>query len=282
MTNTVPTEPEGYHVTYTEDPAFPGNWFADLRDADGRVRESGQGAGQAAARVNLLERAERPETCYGRSKFGFGGVALRTLGGHVAALAEAGYEVHFGAHDGQAEAFIVKDSDTALAHGKTHAEALWTVSPLHADGVPFIVTSEGARASDLGDVYDRLDAVEGKLEDLGDENATLRLSWRVIADLVRVRIPDGFTARLGDTPHLGKEAYVSEVLGGCIAEAEEEEEELQRRAAQPGVAERVATLEAALFPGDEAGWGLPSLGAAMDDVMERLDKLEETEAPAAG
>lgn len=63
--------------------------------------------------------------------------AKYTLSAHIAELVAAGYGVYFGAHDGQAEAFIVKDDDTALAHGETHAEALWTCSPLHGDDEPY-------------------------------------------------------------------------------------------------------------------------------------------------
>ena len=50
----------GYHVTYAEDTTL-GGWWADLRDAEGRVRESGNGATQDAARLHLLERVERAE-----------------------------------------------------------------------------------------------------------------------------------------------------------------------------------------------------------------------------
>jgi hypothetical protein len=222
--------PQGHTITFTEDRAFPGNWFADLRDDQGRVRESGQGAGQAAARTDLLARVERAE----REQPAPAPVDTRlpTFAGHVAALLGAGYEVAFtpgGAHG--VAAHVEKPGDPeagCTALGATAAAALWAASPLH-DGVPFTVTDEGSRDAGLDNLDDRLSAVEGKLEDLGDDRDTLRLSWRVIADLVRVRIPDGFTARLGDTPHLGKEAYASEVLAGCIADVEAEQ--LQRRAA---------------------------------------------------
>ena len=51
----------GHHVTYAEDPVWPGSWFADLRDAKGRCTETGSGATRAAALADLRARAERSE-----------------------------------------------------------------------------------------------------------------------------------------------------------------------------------------------------------------------------
>jgi hypothetical protein len=68
--------------------------------------------------------------------------AFRTLEGHIGALIADGYEVTFCAGAGQ-DAFFVnleKDGDPdagCTAGGKTIAEALWTVSPLHDDDEPY-------------------------------------------------------------------------------------------------------------------------------------------------
>jgi hypothetical protein len=48
--------PDGHTVTYAEDVA--GGWFADLRDADGALVETGVGATQDEAREHLSARLE--------------------------------------------------------------------------------------------------------------------------------------------------------------------------------------------------------------------------------
>lgn len=94
MNDTVPT---GYHVTYAEDPVFPGDFFADLRrDVDGAVIESGGGTTREAARSSLLER-------YGRKAAGLpapapeGGrkAVQATIEGMLSALVNAGYYASF-------------------------------------------------------------------------------------------------------------------------------------------------------------------------------------------
>lgn len=51
----------GHRVTFAEDLAWPGSWYADLRDAQGRCVETGGGATQAAALAGLRERCEHSE-----------------------------------------------------------------------------------------------------------------------------------------------------------------------------------------------------------------------------
>lgn len=47
---------DALHVTYAEDPVFPGDWFADLRDSDGNVIETGSGTTKEAAYAHLCRR----------------------------------------------------------------------------------------------------------------------------------------------------------------------------------------------------------------------------------
>lgn len=46
----------GHTVTYEPDPVWEGSWFADLRDGDGRLVETGNGATQAEALADLARR----------------------------------------------------------------------------------------------------------------------------------------------------------------------------------------------------------------------------------
>jgi hypothetical protein len=124
MGDTIPT---GYTITYTHDTAIGDGWWADLRDELGRVRESGGGHTQEAARAHLLERVARdPLADIDRMP----APVLYSLEAMITALTAVGYEVTFGhGNEGQPEAFIVKDNDTCLAHGDTHAEALRATLP---------------------------------------------------------------------------------------------------------------------------------------------------------
>jgi hypothetical protein len=128
---------------------------------------------------------------------------LYTLGGHIAALLAEGYDVTFARSPGGSqpfEAYLVRGKeDTVLGDGGTLAEALWAVSPLHGDDVPFIVTDEGARDHDLrvlGDdmagLRDRVEALEERHDrfDLVEE----QLVYTMVDALVRAD-PDGELAR---------------------------------------------------------------------------------------
>jgi hypothetical protein len=49
---------EGCKLTYVPDPALPGSLYADLRDASGRLIETGNGANAEAALADLQRRLE--------------------------------------------------------------------------------------------------------------------------------------------------------------------------------------------------------------------------------
>src|SRR5260370_25360211 len=149
-------------------------------------------------------------------------IAQGTLEGHIAALVAQGYEVTFGLSGGRPEAFIVKGDDTALAHGETHAEALWAVSPLHADGEPFPdvprcercgrypIAHRGGecihprgespevkadRDTERAEIWERLDDAEERLGKRDDRDRTERALVHVIIDLLCDLHPDGELAR---------------------------------------------------------------------------------------
>ena len=88
---------------------------------------------------------------------------------HLAALLDAGYEVHLEPdYDGSSAtaprywAHVEKPGEPPrTAEGPTPAEAVWTASPLHADDEPF--PGDGCRAAEMSDVLGRLEALERRV-----------------------------------------------------------------------------------------------------------------------
>jgi hypothetical protein len=198
MGDTIPT---GYTITYTQDTAIGDGWWADLRDELGRVRESGGGHTQEAARAHLLERVARDPLADAGRVPATTDPRPYTLAGHIGALLAAGYEVAFTPDADGIFAHVDDRSDPqsdkgCTAGGKTAAEALWAASPLHGDDEPFpgelpapgLADDVRTLSADMTDVLGRLDAIE-------DHERTERALVHVIVQLMAASSPDGELAR---------------------------------------------------------------------------------------
>jgi hypothetical protein len=130
---------------------------------------------------------------------------LHTLGGHIAALAAQGYEVTFTAARGDRGGYFAHldkadDPDAGnTGDGRTVAEALWTVSPLHGDDEPFpgelpapgLADDVRTLSADMTDVYDRLNALEDRHDKFDRVESAL---VHMMVDLLCDTHPDGETA----------------------------------------------------------------------------------------